>query len=112
MSLKDLLQQDLDNVFLNTDECAEEVQYYSASLEQYFAINAIVDRKRIMPDEFGVGGTNSKQGEIRISKTQITKVLVGDDRVVIEDNNGQLVQYGVEEILSSQNGEWHLVIEK
>jgi multidrug efflux pump subunit AcrB len=138
MTFKDQMTNDMGNVFLNSDEFAEDIIYtpYNDNAKN---IKAVIERERLQPDGLDNGQRLSRQAEIYISNdpvTGITEVTKGQDVVLmqkfeevnyLQDTNGnyiqdtdgnyivlsrQRIQWVVVDILQQDQAGWRLLIQR
>ncbi len=112
MTLKTQLPTDAINVFLNSNELAESITY-TPSGGAAKTINAVIDRERLNQQGQDQGRTVSKECEIWIandSTSGVTSVSKGQDTVAfpIYNQGGSNVTWRVIEIVSKDEGMWHL----
>ena len=112
MSLKDQFSLDVINCFLNTAEFAEVITYTPEG-EAGKEINAIVVRGRLEPGSEDQGRGLQNQAEIYIANDDvsgITQVDQKDDRIMLNDVEGTVRESRINEILSRDEGIWHLIV--
>lgn len=115
MSFKDQMSLDSVNVFLKVDEFAEEVSYTCDS-GQTKLLKALIVREQIDSGSEDRGHILRNQVEMYIANHEeygITEVTKGKDHVSFplliggEDQDWRVVN-----ILSKDNGMWHLIVER
>lgn len=112
MSFKDNLQDDMDNVFLNVDELAEEVTYVTDGGVSS-TIKAVVDRRRLLPAGEVSSGIALNQIEIYISKSSIDDVVRDGDTVTVAKAPGSstMIDYVVKDVLTVDDAMWRLLLQ-
>ena len=115
MSFKSQLDDDAVNVFLNTDEFAESL-VYTPYAGTPVTIKAIIVRERIDPGSEDHGRILQNQSEIYIANDAdegITSVDKGRDKVSFPKLvGGTAVDWSVVDVLSKDDGMWHLLVQK
>jgi len=115
MSFKTQLSQVMVNVFLNSDEFAEEITYTPKD-ESPKTIKAIVTRSRLDPAEEDGGRILQNQCKIQIANDAtggVTSVDKGDDMVSLPAIvGGDSVDWVVIDILEADDGAWHLLLQR
>ena len=117
MSFKDQLAVDAANCVLNGNEFAEVVVYTSYG-GQARPINAIVERRRLMPSNQDANRLLTGTVEIHVARDAVLGVLsvnkgANSDQVVLpEVIGGVAVTYFVADILAQDEGMWHLLLQK
>jgi hypothetical protein len=115
MSFKDGLSQDAGKVFLNSSEFAEDV-VYTPKGGSPLAIKAVINRRRLDPAYEDTGRTLLNQAEIFIANDAAAGVISinkGGDTVSFAENlGGAAVNWVVVDILSQDEGMWHLLVQK
>ncbi|GEM_PF-928197 len=117
MTFKDQLSTDVVNCFLNSNEFAEEVRYTPAGGSQR-VIKAIVERRRVTPAGEDSGRVLVDTIEIYIVRhdtlgvTVVTTGVRPDQVVLPEMIGGTGVTFFVADILSQDDGIWHLLLQK
>ena len=112
MSFKDQLPQDAVNTFLNADEFAEEITY-TPSGGAPKVIKAVIVREGLEPSSENVSRSLRNQAEIYIANDDtggVTQVDKKDDRLMLNDIDGTPREARVNEILSRDEGMWHLIV--
>lgn len=114
MSFKDQLADDMANVFLNSDECAEEVTYKPGGTGGV-TIKAIVDRGQLQPDT-ETGRTFGQDIRISIARHEtlgVMEVAKNSDKVSLHlVIGGSAVDMIVADIISQDEGMWQLLLQK
>jgi hypothetical protein len=115
MSLKAQLPEDSKRIFLNSDEFAEEITY-APKAGSPKTIKAIVVRQRLDSGSEDQGRILRNQAEIYIANDAtggVTSVDKGDDEASFpEIPGGSSVSWVVIDILGTDDGMWHLLLEK
>ncbi len=115
MTFRDQLKSDGLNTFLNTGEFAESIKYTPYGGAQK-TISAIVDRQRNDTAPETAGRDMIHQMEIWMSNDPthgISTINRGGDKVILPGVMGGADQtYVVVDILGSDDGMWHLLIER
>lgn len=115
MSFKDQLKSDSLNTFLNTDEFAENIAYTQKGGTAK-NIKAVIERKRLSPASEDSGRTLIDQVEIIIANDAtygMTSINKGGDMVSLPERiGGGNITYIVSDILSQDEGLWHLLLNK
>jgi hypothetical protein len=112
MSFKDQLSQDSINTFLNTDEFAEEITY-TPSGGAPKAVRAVVVREGLEPSSENMSRSLRKQAELYIANDDVSGVTAidkKDDRVTLNDVEGTPRDARINEVLSGDEGMWHLIV--
>jgi hypothetical protein len=115
MSFKDELNNDAVNVFLNSNEGAEEISYtpYGGSPK---IIKAIVNRQRLSPAGEDTGRALLNQVEIMIANKVdggVMSINKGGDTVSLPERVGGIaIDWNVADILGQDEGMWHLLLQK
>ena len=112
MSFKDQLSQDSINTFLNTDEFAEEITY-TPSGGPPKTIKAVVVREGLEPSSENASRSLRNQAEIYIANDDVNGVTVidkKDDRITLNDVEDTAREARINEILSRDEGIWHLIV--
>lgn len=103
------------NIFLNSDEFAEEITY-TPNGGSPITINAIVTRSRLDPAEEDGGRILQNQCEIQIANDAtdgVTSVDKGNDMVSLPAVvGGDSVEWVVIDILEADEGAWHLLLQR
>ncbi|MCD6459408.1 hypothetical protein J7L67_01920 [bacterium] len=111
MTFKSLVQDDLKNVFLNTNEFAEEIVYMPKNGTAK-TIVALISRDRIEPVEENRYRSLQKECEVIISKLDsngISSINEGQDKVSFpEYEGGSNKDWAVLEILKADTVTWTL----
>lgn len=114
MSFKNQLSSDAVNVFLNNDESAEEITYIPKSGSSK-PMKAIATRHGTSPGR-ETDRILQNQMEIEIANDEVygvTSVNQGGDKVSIPEHvGGSAVEWSVADILASDDGMWHLLLQK
>ena len=111
MSLRDQIQQDGADVFLNSDEFAEEITYATETDSK--VIKAIVVRYELAPAEENINRSLKKQAEIFIANDAddgVTAISKKDDRITLKDTQGVDREARINDVLNSDDGMWHLLV--
>jgi hypothetical protein len=111
MSFQDLMASDMDDVFLNSSEFAEEITY-TPNGGTAATVTAIVTRTRPGPAGGQEGRSQRASIEIVVSKTTVPTVIKGKDLVVTNDVNGTSRDWIVVDVLDSDTASWHLLCNK
>lgn len=117
MTFKDQIKNDAVNCILNGNEFAEDI-LYTPSGGQARVIKAIVDRKRLSPVSEDSSRALVDSIEIMIARdpvygiAEITKGMDADEVVLSETIGGVGVNFFVADILSQDEGMWHLLLQK
>ncbi len=115
MSFKDNLKRDALNLFLNTNEFAETIQYTPKGGAPK-TIKAVINRRRLNPGGEESGRTLQNQLEILIANDSVygvSAVNKGGDQVFFpEVLGGADVNFVVVDILGEDQGVWHLLVQK
>lgn len=115
MTFKDQLKDHALNVILNTNEFAESISYTPKGGAAK-TIKAIVNRQRANPASEISNRGLVNQAEIIIFKDAtngVASVIEDADTAVIADYPGGPTQtYRVKNILSSDEGMWHLLLQR
>jgi hypothetical protein len=111
MSLKEQIAADSE-VFLNSNEFAEEITY-TPSGEASKTIKAVILRYEIAPTEENVYRSLKNRAEVYIANDTekgITQINKKDDRIMIKDTEGLEHEARVNEVINSDKGMWHLLV--
>lgn len=104
---------DFRNVFLNTNEFAEEIVYTSKTGEVK-TIKAIVKRNRLEPQNEVKARYSKKKSEVYISTDPIygiAQINIGEDKLSFPEYPGaDNSDWIVEDIINANAGMWHLVV--
>ena len=115
MSLKDHLDDDAVNVFLNTDEFAEDITY-TPSGGPAKSIKAIIDREQLEPSEESRGRVTARSANIEIANNStygVDTVNKGADTVSFPVNVGEgAVSWLVVKIIDQDPGMWLLEVRR
>lgn len=112
MSFKDQLSPDSINTFLNTNEFAEEITYIP-SVGPPRIIRAVVVREGLEPSSENMSRSLKNQAEVYIANDDtdgVTQIDKKDDRVTLNDVEGTAREARINEILSRDEGMWHLIV--
>ena len=112
MSLRTQMPKDSRAVFLNPNAFAENVIYIPQS-GGYKIIRAVVDRKGLDPGVENASRTLRKQAEVYIANSAadgISQVDKKDDLVLLVDIHGIIQTARIHEVLSKDEGMWHLLV--
>lgn len=114
-TFKDQLASDAANVFLNSNEFAEEITYIP-SIGTSRIIKAIVDRKRVTPAGEDTGRIVLDQTEITIANDPVyglDAIQKGVDKFSFpEVIDGSNITWAVQDILGQDAGMWRLLVQK
>lgn len=106
MTLSDLMQSDVTDVFMNTDDFAETIlRYVNGDPDNTCQVTAIVSWYPTVPEMSG-GRATKRRGEMLISSddavTKKDSFKIGDDRAEVEavgpKQDGAQIVYLVQEI--------------
>jgi len=116
MSLKEQIQKDMVNVFMNSDEFAESIMYSPADSTDR-EINAIVNRERLKPDPLSDNRKLSRQAEIYIANdpdSGVSKVIKGQDKVSfpVYEGDTESVDWVVVDVLEQDLSGWKLLVQR
>ncbi len=115
MSLKNQLNNDLINVFLNEDEFAESITYTPKGGSPK-TLSAIVNRQRLIPASETTGRILTNQIEIIIANDSaygVTSINKGGDQVALPERIGEAaINWIVADVLDHDAGGWHLLLTK
>lgn len=115
MTLKSRLPDDVKLLFINTGEFGESVTY-TPSGGAPKVINAVVIRERLEPDGPDRGMSLSRGCEVYIANDTaagISTVNKNNDKVSFPvESGGTAVSWVVVEVLSHDEGIWHLRVVK
>jgi len=112
MSFKEGLLEDGKNVFLNDSEFSEEITYIPSGQEAV-SINAVVVRIGLEPGVENASRSLRNQAEIYVANDRasgITRLDKKDDRIILNDSEGVQRNARINEVLSRDQGMWHLLI--
>lgn len=111
MSLKDQMAIDAKTVFINNGEFAEEITYTPAGGTAKI-IRAVIVRKELLPSDEVNNRSLKNQAEVYVSTDPLEGISFinrRDDRITI-DVEGTAKDARVNDILSKDEGMWHLLI--
>ena len=111
MSLKEQIQKDGAEVFLNSEEFAEEITYLSGTVSR--VIKAVVVRYELSPAEENVYRSLKRQAEVYIANDAqqgVTAIHKKDDRVWLKDSEDIEQEARINEVTSRDEGMWHLMV--
>ncbi len=98
----------------NLNEFGEEGTYVQSGISK--AVSVMVNRQRISPANEDSGRTLVGQMEVSIPNSEdlgMASVIKGQDRLFIPETiGGPDVEYLVIDILSQDEGMWHLLLQK
>ena len=112
MSLEKKFIEDSNSVFLNDSEFAEKITYIS-STSKAILIDAVVVRQGLEPGAENVGRSLRNQAEIYVANDGISGIIKldkKDDRIILIDFEGIKRSARINEVLSRDQGMWHLLI--
>jgi len=112
MSFKDQLSQDAVKSFLNTDEFAEEV-IYTPSAGDPKVIKAVVVRESLEPSRENMARSLRNTARLYIANDEeagVTGIDKKDDRITLNDIDGDERVARINEILHSDEGIWELSV--
>lgn len=114
MTLRDLMTSDIEDVFLNTDEHAEEVTYVPADGSRRRTIRAICNLDSAIAEDGSTLGDRT-QLEAFISRDQdndttggVTKAMPGDQLIYTGDEELTFTWTGVQQEDDGQAARWLL----
>lgn len=107
MSLKDQIVQDIETVFLNKDEFAEEIVYSSQGGEG-ITISALVVREQKEPSVENAGRSLKNQVDVYMACSDVPEIDKVSDRIVLDDTEGVSRTARICEILGKHQGLWHV----
>ncbi|MEI8350091.1 MAG: hypothetical protein WCI77_08045 [Candidatus Omnitrophota bacterium] len=114
-TFKEILDNDVKNVFLNTNEFAESITFtpYGGTAK---SIKAIVQRSRLDPASEDTGRSLLNQAEIFIANDSVegvTSINKGQDKVSLPATiGGSSSNWLVVDIIDHDSAIWHLLIQK
>lgn len=112
MSLRDAILGDSESVFLNLGEFAENITYTPQGGSPK-TIKAVIVLKTLEPVGENTGRTLSRQAEVYILNDAvkgIDSVNKKDDRLILNDSEGNTQTARVNEVLAKDDGFWHLLV--
>lgn len=111
MTFKTQATQEAKEVFLNSDEFAEEITYTLAAGGTK-VIKAVVVRRGLEPGSENVSRSLRKQAEVYIADDAVSGVTAidkTDDRIRLKDMEGIDREARINEVLERDGGMWHLL---
>ena len=112
MIFKDQMKNDAVNVFLNTGEFAENITYTPQGGSPK-TIKAVVVLKTIEPTAGNTGRALHHQADVFILNDAlkgIDAVDKKDDRLTLNDSEGNSQTARIHEVLAKDDGLWHLLV--
>lgn len=112
MTLKTQLSIDTVKIYLNSDEFAESITYTPEGGGPK-SIKAVIVRERLDPGSENVSRSLRNQAEVYIANDEtagITSIDKKDDRVTLNDIEGNPKEARINEILHKDEGIWHLLV--
>ena len=112
MSFKDQLSQDAVDCLLNRAEFAEEITY-TPSVGSPKIIKAVIVREGLEPSSENVARSLRKQARLYIANDEasgITQIDKNDDRITLNDVEGNPKEARINEVLNKDEGVWHLLV--
>jgi len=114
MTFKDDLLTDAKNVFLAGNDEFDESVSYTPSGESARSINVVMVRDKVEPNDENKRLTLHNQAEMYIANDAtdgVTAINQTEDRVAITDRDGNAQTARIVEIISSDDGMWHVLVE-
>jgi len=112
MSFKEQLSDDMKQIFLNTDEFAQEINYAISGTSEK-DIKAIVVFKELEVAGENNGRSLKNQAEIYISKDEeidITAINKRNDRITLDDSEGIERKARIVDVIAQDEGMFHLLV--
>jgi hypothetical protein len=112
MSLKEQMPKDAVGCFLNMGEFAEEITYTTGAGVSK-VIPAVVVRYELTPAEENINRSLKKQAEVYIANDETNGIAVvskADDRITLKDSEGFDREARINDVISRDEGMWHLLV--
>lgn len=112
MSFKAQISKDSKNIFLNSDEFAEEITY-TPLVGSAKTIKAIVVQQGLEPGSENISRSLRNRAEVYIANDAIEGVTLidkRDDKITLNDIEGTSREARINEILHKDEGIWHLLV--